>query len=123
MIKSLCKAGRAAEDFLAAAWKPILLGLVVLACAACAMSRIVKDPITGEDTLVTTGTDIIPGVTVGEDIVGAGAEAVESVNPGDVIEKVQSGDWLGLGALVAGVAALFIGGIAARKKLRRKPNA
>lgn len=110
MRKSL----HAAEDGLAQIWW-ILALLAFVAMVSCAYSRFNE---AGE--LETVGTDVIEGVTAGEDVVGAVVDAVKNVDPTEVIEDVRGGDWLSIVALVLGLGSAGVGGYIARKKWRAR---
>lgn len=115
-------AARKCEDLLAKLW-PLLLGLVLVgAVASCAYTDLVQDPETGDTVLVEKGEDLVPGITVGSDVIGAAKDAAESVDVPEAIEDATSGNWFGLGAAILGALSVFAGGYAARKKLRKKAS-
>ena len=94
--------------------------LLVGAVASCAYSELVRDPETGEVVLVDEGENVIPGITIGEDVIGAARDAAKTVDVPEVVKDVQDSNWLGIGAAIAAVLSVFFGGYAARKKLRKK---
>jgi hypothetical protein len=101
-----------AETGLSRVWW-ILAALAIAASLSCAYSR--PD---GEGGFETVGQDLIEGVTIGEDAVGAVVDAISTVDPGRVVEDVRSGNWLEIVLLAFGLGSAGVGGYVARKKWR-----
>lgn len=101
------------ELFLARTWHWFALGTCALLLFSCAYSQLQPD-----GTLTTVGEDLIPGVTVGEDVVGAVVDAVKTAPVGDVVEAAKSGNWPGIILIVLSMFGVGVGGYIARKKIR-----
>ena len=119
---------RYVEDQLARIWPWLFMGVLLLTLACgCAASRIVTDPVTGEETVVTVGTDLIPGGSAvvegvtgspSADIVGSVADAVSSTDVPTVVKDVNDGNWIEVVLAVLGFGAAVYTGVKKRKKIR-----
>lgn len=121
------RAAYAVEDALAQVWPYLFLGcLVLILCTSCRVSHIITNPETGEQELVVTGENILPGGGVVEDITGvplediAGAvgDAAAGTDISGVIKDADEGDWLSVAMAIVGLGAATALGIKKRKKLR-----
>lgn len=117
------------EKQLSRLWHWFALGAIAAYALGCASSRVAYDPVTGEEVIVTEGEHILPGAadaiedTLGvpvEDIVGAAGDAVSSINPGEIIEDVSSGNWLAVAGAAVAVIGGIVCGVACRRKVRKK---
>lgn len=90
------------ELFLARVWRVLLVGALAFAIVSCAVSRIVEDPVTGEERVVVVGKHILPGAADGiedvtglsvEDALGAAGDALSEIDPVEVIRDVDEGNW------------------------------
>lgn len=103
------------ELFFAKHWRKFALLTCALMLVSCAYSRLTPD-----GGIETVGQDIIPGVTVGEDVIGAVVDAVEQAPVGDLIEAVRTSDWLSVGYFLLALGGIGVGGYIARKKIRNR---
>jgi len=106
------------ESFLSRHWRVLGVATCLLMVVSCAYSRF-----TPSGELETVGQDIIPGVTVGADVVGAVVDAAKDVPVGDALDAVSSGSWLNLAGIVIAFVGAAVGGVIARKKYRAKKAA
>jgi hypothetical protein len=113
---------------LARVWHVLLVGTIVFALASCAVSRIARDPTTGEDVVVVEGSHILPGAAEAiedatglavEDVVGAVGDAVSELDPGEILDNVEDGNWGDIALIGGGVLLTAILGYRKRKSLRR----
>ena len=116
-----------AEDVLARCWPWLFGGLLVLIlCTSCMSSHIIKDPQTGQETLVTVGENALSGGEIVEnvtgipleDVVGAAGDAVSNTDIGGVVADAEGGDWLSVVLALVGLGSATALGIKKRKKLR-----
>jgi len=118
---------RSIEAFLSKVW-PFLFVCLFLLAASCRYSEVVTGP-DGRPAVVVKGEDktgLQPNEVLGvpaEDVVGAAKDAVETVNPVEVVEKGRRGDWFGVVAGVLTFVAMLVGGIGVRRKIRKKKGA
>lgn len=102
------------ENALARVWYWLALGALACFAVSCAYTRAKPD-----GSYEEVGEDLVEGVTVGSDVVGAVVEGVERVDPGKLIEDAASGNWQGVAYVLAGVVLTAAGAYAARKKWRK----
>lgn len=113
---------------LARVWHVLLVGTIVFALASCAVSGIARHPTTGEEVVVVEGEHILPGVAEGiedatglavEDVVGAVGDAVSDLDPIEILDKADDGEWGDIALIGGGVLLTAILGYRKRKSLRR----
>jgi len=116
------------ESFLSRVYPYLFAGLLVVAAFSCRYTEVATGP-DGQPVVVERGIDqtgLQPDEVLGvpsEDIVGAAKDAVETVNPVEMVEKGQKGDWFGVVAGVLTFVAVLVGGIGVRRKIRKKKGA
>jgi hypothetical protein len=118
----------AIELGLAKCWRALLVGTVVFALASCAVSHIQRDPVTGEEYVVESGEHMLPGAAdaiegaIGLDVadaVGAASDAVSELDPIEILDKAEEGNWTDIALIGGGALLTAILGYRKRKGLKR----
>lgn len=117
---------RQIESKLARYWRLLAAAAVLIFALGCAHSHLAVDPQTGEQVVVTEGTNLLPDVlddVIGvpaADIVGSAGDALSDVDIGQTLSDAGSGNWLAVIGTAVTVIGGIVGGVALRRRKKRR---